>query len=127
VRSSRTLSGQSYDEQDVSQRPPQGAKQYPRRPRRIVDATPSQSDESELLSQAGESTTRQPSRRQQFEPETDFLNPPLTNGNIKKPLVRRAPYMYEDDPLRQELSQQVEGPITRRSSRNLNRHREEDR
>jgi hypothetical protein len=31
-------------------------------------------------------------------------------------LVRRAPYMYEDDPLRQELSQQVERPKVRRRS-----------
>ena len=125
IRSSRSLSNQQYDEQEISQRTQQGAKQYPRRPRRIVDK--SQDDESQFLSQTGESTTRQSLQRQQTEPETDFLNPPLTNGNLKKPLVRRAPYMYEDDPLRQELSQQVEGPITRRSSRNLARHQEEDR
>ncbi len=127
ARASRTLSEQSYDKQEISQRAQQGAKQYPRRPRRIVDSTPSQNGESQFLSPAGESTTQRSLQRQQFEPETDFVNPPLTNGNIKKPLVRRAPYMYEDDPLRQELSQQVEGPITRRSSRNLNRHQEEDR
>jgi hypothetical protein len=41
-------------------------------------------------------------------------------GNLKTPLVRRAPYLYEDDPLRQELAQQIDGgPIVRRSSRHL--------
>ena len=37
-------------------------------------------------------------------------------GTLKNPLVRRAPYLYEDDPLREELAQQIEKPITRRSS-----------
>ena len=53
------------------------------------------------------------------------LGPPQRNsdmmsGNLKTPLVRRAPYLYEDDPLRQELAQQIdEEPIVRRSSRRL--------
>ena len=49
-------------------------------------------------------------------------NPQLgqTTGNLKTPLVRRPPYLYEDDPLRQELAQQIdEEPIVRRSSRHL--------
>ncbi len=40
-----------------------------------------------------------------------------TTGNLRNPLVRRAPYLYEDDPLREELSQQIDKPITRRASR----------
>ncbi len=44
-------------------------------------------------------------------------NPDMITGNIKNPLVRRAPYMYEDDPMREEFAQQIDGgPITRRSS-----------
>jgi hypothetical protein len=44
-------------------------------------------------------------------------NPDMITGSLKNPLVRRAPYMYEDDPLREELAQQIDGgPITRRSS-----------
>jgi len=44
----------------------------------------------------------------------------LNTGNLQSPLVRRAPYLYEDDPLRQELAQQIgEEPIVRRSSRHL--------
>ncbi len=60
-------------------------------------------------------------------PQTDQLtrNPHLegqgynfdeTAGALHTPLVRRAPYMYEDDSLRQELAQYVEPPIKRRSS-----------
>ena len=49
-----------------------------------------------------------------------FRNPEVITGSLKNPLVRRAPYMYEDDPLRQELAQQIdEEPIVRRSSRHL--------
>lgn len=36
--------------------------------------------------------------------------------NFNRPLVRRAPYMYEDDPLREELTRQLEQPTKRRSS-----------
>lgn len=41
------------------------------------------------------------------------------SGSLQNPLVRRAPYLYEDDPLREEFAQQLknEPPITRRSSR----------
>ncbi len=47
-------------------------------------------------------------------------NPDMVTGNLNTPLVRRAPYLYEDDPLRQELAQQIdEEPIIRRSSRHL--------
>jgi hypothetical protein len=42
-------------------------------------------------------------------------------GALHNPLVRRAPYMYEDDALRQELAQYVDPPIVRRSSRQLRR------
>ncbi|HKV59673.1 MAG TPA: hypothetical protein VJO32_15375 [Ktedonobacteraceae bacterium] len=42
-----------------------------------------------------------------------------TTGNLRNPVVRRAPYLYEDDPLREELSQQIDKPITRRASRYL--------
>lgn len=41
------------------------------------------------------------------------------NLNLRNPVVRRAPYLYEDDPLREELSQQIDKPITRRASRYL--------
>jgi hypothetical protein len=43
-------------------------------------------------------------------------NPDTITGSLKNPLVRRAPYTYEDDPIRQQFAQQIDGPITRRSS-----------
>lgn len=49
--------------------------------------------------------------------DEQLRNPERITGSLKNPLVRRAPYLYEDDPLRQELSQQIERPIMRRSSR----------
>ncbi len=48
------------------------------------------------------------------------------SGSIKRPLQRRAPYMYEDDPLREELSQQLRPPIVRRSSRLEPQHFDEE-
>jgi hypothetical protein len=53
--------------------------------------------------------------------EAQFGDPDVITGSLKNPLVRRAPYMYEDDPLRQELAQQLDpSPVRRRSSRYLN-------
>jgi hypothetical protein len=53
-----------------------------------------------------------PERRRRPDPER-------RSGNLQNPLVRRAPYLYEDDPLRDEFAQQLrhDPPITRRSSR----------
>lgn len=42
-----------------------------------------------------------------------------TTGNLFSPLVRRAPYLYEDDPQSEEWSQHIEKPIKRRASRYL--------
>ncbi len=53
-------------------------------------------------------------------------NSDMLSGSLKNPLVRRAPYMYEDDPLRQELAQQIEAPQVRRSSRYLDYDEEEE-
>jgi hypothetical protein len=45
-------------------------------------------------------------------------DPERLSGNLRNPLVRRAPYLYEDDELSEELSRQLDHdhPITRRSS-----------
>ena len=43
-------------------------------------------------------------------------DPGMITGSLNNPIVRRAPYMYEDDSLREELAQQIERPIKRRSS-----------
>lgn len=45
-------------------------------------------------------------------------DPDRFSGSMRNPLVRRAPYLYEDDPLRAEFARQLdnEPPIMRRSS-----------
>jgi hypothetical protein len=59
--------------------------------------------------------TGQITRNQQLGEQ--IRNPEMITGNLKNPMVRRAPYMYEDDPMREEFAQQIDGgPITRRSS-----------
>lgn len=58
--------------------------------------------------------TAQPVRDSQLIEQ--LRNPGMITGSVKNPMVRRAPYMYEDDSLREELAQQIEGPIKRRSS-----------
>ena len=123
------------------QLPPQAPPQ--RSARRIIDSTQPQHDERRSLPFEGEHAA--PSQRR--EPHTDYNSPHLpqtgpvrrpsqaeqsarfaqehdqrsvgdeTMGNVNRPLVRRAPYMYEDDPLRQELAQQLDAPTVRRSSR----------
>ena len=59
--------------------------------------------------------TGQVARNPQLDGE--YFDPEVSTGSLKNPLVRRAPYMYEDDPLREELTQQLDPPIVRRSSR----------
>ncbi len=108
---------------------------YPVRRRRTVDANPPQSGYPDPRHQIGEPQTEPlngndrylqtgPLRQQQTgqmarNPQADepYHNSQMITGNIKNPLVRRAPYMYEDDPLRQKLAQQIDPPIVRRSSR----------
>lgn len=48
-------------------------------------------------------------------------DPERVSGSLQNPMVRRAPYMYEDDPLRQEFAQHLDldAPVVRRSSRKL--------
>jgi hypothetical protein len=117
--------------------------QTQRRRPRVVESKPSRHDIPRSLPPAGVSSLRQSPYMD--DPETDTLNdfypetgpmrrstgqfarnPRLDStrsqtenpsGTLGKPLVRRAPYMYEDDPLREELSQQIYPPRVRRSSR----------
>jgi hypothetical protein len=63
--------------------------------------------------------TQQPKTEPFYRPQTgQMARPPeMKTGNLKTPMVRRAPYLYEDDPMREEFAQQIDGgPITRRSS-----------
>ena len=50
--------------------------------------------------------------------EAQRRNPDVITGSLQNPMIRRAPYMYEDDPLRYELAQQIDGQsVQRRASR----------
>lgn len=107
----------------------------PQRPRRLIDSTPLPYELSPSSRDRDDGDYRE-------DPETENLaenqypytgsfrrstgqiarNPQINpaespSGSIKRPLQRRAPYMYEDDPLREELSQQLRPPTVRRSSR----------
>jgi hypothetical protein len=119
--------------------------------RRTVDARPAPQDISRSLPPGTrtssyeephtdylhqqESQTEPLHQRTSF-PQTDQIARPLRQnrqsrdpetitGSLQKPLVRRAPYLYEDDPLGQELARLLDAPAVRRSSRSLE-HDEED-
>ncbi|MBO0790954.1 MAG: hypothetical protein J2P36_08405 [Ktedonobacteraceae bacterium] len=121
-------------ERDLYQSPPE------RSSRRLSRGLSEQADRREQMSNVyprhrnrGDTHSVRPQRRR--EPETDYLyeeellqtdqidfsaqryDPEAQTDNLQRPMIRRAPYLYEDDPLRQELSQYVDEPITRRSSR----------
>ena len=67
--------------------------------------------------------TGQIARNRQMEEQTDGDEP--STGNLYNPVVRRAPYLYEDDSLREEWSQHIDKPITRRASRHLSLNEEQ--
>ncbi len=57
---------------------------------------------------------------------TDRIVSAPATEKVGRSLVRRAPYLYEDDPMREEFAQHVREPITRRSSRYLTPLRDEE-
>jgi hypothetical protein len=63
---------------------------------------------------------RNPQVGEEYAPSEDW------SGSLNNPIVRRAPYLYEDDPLREHFAQQVDKPIARRSSRYLQPLEEEE-
>ncbi|GLV56959.1 hypothetical protein KDH_37980 [Dictyobacter sp. S3.2.2.5] len=100
-----------------------GPYRYTQRGRRIVDANPSPNSPYRAISEDEDISAQ---KYQYRDPETDVFPPDFMGADLKKPLQRRAPYMYEDDPLKDELAQQLEPPITRRSSRNLTSSHDEE-
>ncbi len=136
ARPSQNLGKQSeqhspYSPPQRSHRPSrQLAPQPPQvRPRRNVE--PLSPQQESYREASAERAGAEPTRK--ADPHTDYLaNPHMgrrslqhrehpegnsTTGNVNQPLVRRAPYMYDDDPLRHELAQQLDTPAVRRSSR----------
>lgn len=122
------------------------ASQPPSRTGHIIDSVPSQTGSLRPLPAEGSTASRKQ------EPRTDQLlagnphtepiyrsgqlvrngqqstpNQPEQTGPIQHTLQRRAPYMYEDDPLRQQFAQQINGaPAVRRSSRSQKLEQEEE-
>jgi len=82
---------------------------YPRRPRSLRPAEPLTDEIDGEYEDEQDEQTAYHTRR----------DPNMLSGDLRNPLVRRAPYLYDDDPLREEFAQQLgnERPITRRSSR----------
>jgi len=133
VRPSQSLAAQRQ-----SRRLSQPMNQSPQPPQRIIDANhlpqksshrhlPLEYDENEPQTAYIDNSyppTGRLSRPRQLREQR--LDQEMMADNFRKPLVRRAPYMYEDDPLREELSQHLEAPRVRRSSRLGAMHYEED-
>ncbi len=144
VRPNQALAKQS---DQTSIRPPRPSRQVAPQPpqqrpaRRIVNSSPSHASERRPQHVEGEQNGM-PRRR---EPQTDYVSQNLpetgpvrrsfqpehspareyephntdneSTGTVNRPIVRRAPYMYDDDPLRHELAQHLDVPTVRRSSR----------
>ncbi len=96
----------STDQLDEPYQPYPRHPTYPRRQRasRMVDPSTDALDEDKERDAAP-----------QYRPGRD---PERVSGSLRNPLVRRAPYLYEDDPLREAFAQQLDPDrhITRRSS-----------
>jgi hypothetical protein len=68
-----------------------------------------------------------PRVRRGREPQTDHLLPDSFSEDIQRPVVRRAPYTYDDDEVREEMSHYRESPSVRRSSRYARGQKNKDR
>lgn len=144
VPSARDFTGQ-YEQmprpRSARQQPPE-TPPVQRRPR-VIESKPSRHDPPRSLPSEGGSTLRQSPYLEDpatenfgdYYPETGSIrratgqvarNPRLDgdiprtekpSGSLGRSMIRRAPYTYDDDPIRQELSQQLHPPRIRRSSR----------
>ncbi len=118
-----TRASQPFIDEDAlasHQSPESTRARYPRRPRRNLDMQPPQNSRRRSSAPLDdESTTER--YEQAADPQTDYLDLDVATEDLRRPLQRRAPYMYDNDELRQELAQHMDAPVTRRSSRYLNR------
>ncbi|HEY4032810.1 MAG TPA: hypothetical protein VGL94_02470 [Ktedonobacteraceae bacterium] len=118
-------SGQMLPPQNKGGRPPSlhdltqsSTNNYSQRPQRIVDALPLQDRSRRPLSSSDDASQTDRFTRYR-DPQTEHSMDEATPDNLRRPLIRRAPYMYDDDLLREEMAQYVERPAVRRSSRYL--------
>jgi hypothetical protein len=91
---------------------------YSQRPQRIVDSLPPQNGSPRPLSELDNAS--QVDRFTHYrDSQTGYDIDEVMKDNSGKSFIRRAPYMYENDVLREEMAQYVEQPMVRRSSRYL--------
>jgi hypothetical protein len=98
-----------------------------RRTRRIVDSTLRSEDGYEEYTSDNSASSTYEGDEGMFDEQnsaareryTDRIVTPPANEKVGRSLVRRAPYLYDDDPMREEFAPYVQEPITRRSSRYL--------
>jgi hypothetical protein len=113
----------SEKEEEIDDYPPVQPR-YSQRGRRIVDANPSPNSPYRTPANLGEDQARQIEREEDSDPGVSDHG--YMAGDLKKPHLRRAPYMYDTDALKNELAQQVDPPVTRRSTRYLSIRRDEE-
>ncbi len=91
---------------------------YSQRPQRIVDSLPLQNGSPRPLS-ALDNASQIDRFIHYRDSQTEYDINKSMKDNSGRSLIRRAPYMYDDDFLCEEMAQYVEQPMVRRSSRYL--------
>ncbi|HEY7415857.1 MAG TPA: hypothetical protein VH593_11740 [Ktedonobacteraceae bacterium] len=90
---------------------------YPRTEYRLHNSYP-RTEPVERISSLNRGQRHQRQQKDLFDPET-------TTDSARRPLIRRAPYLYDDDPLRQELSPYFDHPPAIRRTSRLRRSSED--
>jgi len=85
----------------------------------VVDSLPPQNSSRRPLSAPDDASQTDRFARHR-DTQTEYGMDEAAPDSVRRPLIRRAPYMYDDDPLREEMAQYAKRPIVRRSSRYLN-------
>lgn len=89
-----------------------------------LEATQQYIDESDVsFEDSIEPSTRS---RRRGEPQTDHPLLDSFSEDVHRPLLRRAPYTYEDDEIRQEMSHYKDSSFVRRSSRYVRGRKDDD-
>jgi hypothetical protein len=115
LRQKQSRDGRWPFSREVAEPPTNNSSQ---RPQRIVDSLPPQNGSPRPLPVLDDAS--QIDRFTHYrDSQTGYDIDEATKDNSGRSLIRRAPYIYEDDVLREEMAQYVEQPIVRRSSRYL--------
>jgi hypothetical protein len=91
---------------------------YSQRPQRIVDSLPPQNGSPRPLP-ALDNASQIDRFTSYRDAQTGYEIDEAAKANSCRSLIRRTPYLYEDDCLREEMAEYVKRPMVRRSSRYL--------